>query len=123
MLELSRDGLEGGDEGWPEIRPRAIVSGTLYVNKKYRRQGLAQRLLREAEVQARLSGVDEMLLLVDQNNAPALKLYKKMGYHARGAVTEFHRGQVCMAKHLYFPTPSNIASIMPFKFDFVKMGA
>lgn len=117
---MSPDGLQGGEEGWPHIRPRAVLSGTLFVEKKFRRQGLAQRLLREAEGQARLFGVDEMLLLVKENNAPALTLYRKMGYTQRGPVTPDHEGQVCMGKHLYFPTPSNFLSMMPIKVNRVE---
>ena len=62
ILSCGPDGLLGGGERWPYIRPRAILSGTLTVSPKYRRQGVAQRLLTEAERKARWLGVDEMLL-------------------------------------------------------------
>ena len=118
--DVSYDGLENSGYSWPKVRPRALVSGTLFVSNKYRRQGLAQRLIREAECMARLFGVDEMLLLVDAHNAPALRLYQKLGYRQAGAPTKEHGGQVCLAKHLYFPTLSNLLSMNPLKINFVK---
>ena len=94
---LTRDGLtDPSRNGWLSgVRPRAVVSGTLWVSEEYRRQGLAQRLLREAEGQARLWGVGEMLLLVQAKNAAALKLYTKLGYRAMER-TEEHGTQYAL---------------------------
>ena len=112
ILSCGPDGLLGGGERWPYIRPRAILSGTLTVSPKYRRQGVAQRLLTEAERKARWLGVDEMLLMVNQKNAAALKLYTKLGYAPKPVLAE-HGGQVCMSKHLYYPTVHNQRSMLP----------
>lgn len=73
IVRCSCDGLVGW-EG-PEVRPRPILTGTLFVEPAFRRQGVAQRLLREAEGRARSWGFGEMLLMVKVNNMPALSLY------------------------------------------------
>jgi len=112
VLPLSWDGLEGESTWVDNVRPRAVVSGTLYVKPQYRRQGIAQRLLCEAEGQARRMGCDEMMLLVKERNAAALKLYQKMGYF-RCKQTEYHGDQVCMRKHLFLPSLSNLVSLLP----------
>jgi GNAT superfamily N-acetyltransferase len=64
----------------PTTRPRAMVTGTVFVKPRFRRQGVAQRLVREAETHARLWGFSELLLPVDPNNAAAHRLYEKLGY-------------------------------------------
>jgi len=109
VVEMSHDGLQGDDL---DLGRRAVVSGTLHVNQSYRRQGVAQRLLHEAEGRARMWGCGEMVLLVKRHNAPALKLYEKMGY-TRCRVTPDHRDEVCMKKHLFLPTLHNALSMLP----------
>ncbi len=52
-------------------------TGTL---KEYRRKGLTNRLLQHAERGLRESGVEGYLLEVLCDNAPAVSLYKKMGF-------------------------------------------
>ena len=56
---MSATGLIGDNE-----RPRAVLSGMLLVREEFRRQGVAQRLLLEAEAQARWWGSGEMLSLI-----------------------------------------------------------
>jgi len=112
VLPTHADGLMGGGEGWPQVRPRAVLSGMLHVSRNFRRRGLAQRLLRAAEAQARWFGVDEMLLMVDQKNEAALKLYQKVGYRPKPVLPE-HKHQVCMSKHLYMPSATNMRAILP----------
>ena len=53
LCNLSNDGLETGND----LKPRAVLSGTLLVEPQYRRQGVAQLLLREAESRERTWGV------------------------------------------------------------------
>jgi GNAT superfamily N-acetyltransferase len=109
IMTLRRDGLYGEPK---EIKPRAILSGTLYVNPNFRRQGVAQSLLREAEHKARTWGMGEMLLMVKQHNANALKLYTKMGY-VQLPQTKEHGNEVCMHKYLFAPTLHNLGDLLP----------
>ena len=108
VVKLGADGLEHSDH---DLRHRAVLSGTLHVRDSYRRQGVAQRLLREAEGTARWWGMDEMILIVRKGNANALRLYKKLGYKMMPVMKE-HGGQVCMRKHLYLNTQT-LHSMLP----------
>jgi len=96
------------------LRPRAVVSGTLFVEPRLRRQGIAQRLLRELEGRARWWGATEVLLPVDANNQPALRLYAKCGY-VRTPDTRDRKaaGELCMRRHLYSPTQHSLLSVLP----------
>ena len=107
LVDVGSDGLTGGKNE----RPRAVLSGTLNVSPSFRRQGIAQRLLREAEGQARWMGADEMLLLVQRQNWQALKLYEKMGYQTQPHTKE-HGSQVALRKHLYL-SPHALPSMVP----------
>lgn len=65
---------------WEEVRYRPLLSN-LAVAPEYRRRGIARRLLELAEVTAREAmGFDELLLKVEQTNAPARELYRQLGY-------------------------------------------
>ena len=50
------------------------------VDEKYRRQGIASKLLEEVELLARESEVDNVELTVNNWNANALSLYEKRGF-------------------------------------------
>jgi GNAT superfamily N-acetyltransferase len=102
IAHLSADGLSDGTG----VRPRAILSGTLFVHSRFRRQKIAQRLLREAETQARWWGCGELLLMVSAGNAPARRLYEKMGYVAQPRKSG-HGAQICMSRQVRQP-PSNL---------------
>jgi len=53
----------------------------LAIGRRYRRKGLAEDLVASAEAIARKEwGYDECYLYVEKRNAPAVKLYKKLGY-------------------------------------------
>lgn len=106
VLELNADGLQDGDD----MAPRAVLSGTLFVNPAFRRQGIAQRLLMEAECQARWWAIGEMLLLVQKGNHAALKLYEKQGY-VRMERTKNHASQICLRKNLF--APQNLHTVLP----------
>jgi len=108
VIAMSHDGLVNCER----MKPRAVVSGTLHVDPRYRRQGIAQRILREAEGKARSWGCSEMMLLVKRKNEPALKLYSKMGYEQL-PWTPDHGGEVCMRRRLFWPDLHTLKSIMP----------
>jgi GNAT superfamily N-acetyltransferase len=107
VIDISGDGLVNGDD----CRKRGVLSGTLFVAPEFRRQGVAQRLLMEAEGKARWMGVDEMLLLVQKGNKAALNLYSKLGYEAMPRTSD-HGNQVCLKKHLYL-NPHSLRSMAP----------
>jgi len=67
-----------GDDGSAE--EMACVMSNLAVRRNRRGQGIAKTLVVAAEQNAREWGFDYMYLLVDSENVPAQKLYKKMGY-------------------------------------------
>ena len=57
------------------------LMSNLAIGKKYRRKGLAEDLVKATETIARREwGYDECYLYVEKRNAPAIKLYTKMGY-------------------------------------------
>lgn len=60
---------------------RGPLMSNLAIGQNYRRKGLAEDLVRAAEKIARKEwGYDECYLYVEKRNAPAVKLYQKMGY-------------------------------------------
>ena len=58
----------------------ALFVSSLVVDEKYRRQGIASKLLEEVELLARESEVDNVELTVNNWNANALSLYEKRGF-------------------------------------------
>jgi len=113
VQHCTKDGIM--DEEDPACRPRPILSGTLFVAKRHRRKGIAQRLLRESERLARRWGYGEMLLLVERKNRSALHLYEKMGYSPVGAPKKEHGTQICLRRELYSPNMHTLHSMLPQK--------
>lgn len=108
VLPLDQTGFHSDD---PTVRPRAVLSGTLFVERKYRRQGVAQRLLREAETRARLWGFGELLLPVDPRNARAIALYEKNGYVKIIDSEGFCESQVTLRRNLFAPNAHTLHSM------------
>ena len=108
VLPIGFDGLIGGND----VRQRAILSGSLFVHHNYRRQGVAQRLLREAENRVRLWGLPELLLTVKKQNTAARTLYEKMGYRCVPH-TKHHGDQICMRRNLFVPDLQTLISVLP----------
>jgi hypothetical protein len=111
VAELNAYGL-AAKPGDADVRARAVLSGTLFVESRFRRHGIAQRLLREAETQARWWGCGELLLLVKAGNKPARRLYEKMGFvtHSEGLL---HGSDICMSRKLFMPNLHTVLSIAP----------
>lgn len=59
---------------------RGGVISSLWVDYKYRKLGLGERLIREVLVYASKSGLKYLRLYVSPLQSPALKLYKKLGF-------------------------------------------
>ena len=111
VVPVTSSGLTG--DSWDhDVRPRAVLSGELFVEKRFRRQGVAQQLIREAETRARWGGCGELLLIVKSGNTAALRLYEKLGY-TRHKVTKYHGKEVCMSRHLFMPNAHTLLSIAP----------
>jgi GNAT superfamily N-acetyltransferase len=65
---------------WEEVRYRPLLSN-LAVDPRYRRRGIARRLMKVAERTAGEGmGFAELLLKVEHRNLPALELYRQLGY-------------------------------------------
>ena len=118
VIHCTEDGLID-DAAAKGVRPRPILSGTLYVSNGHRRKGVAQRLLREAEGRARRWGYGEMLLMVQRKNKAALALYDKMGYKRVAAPTSYHGSQVCLRRYLYNPDMHTVR-VDPCAFEFAR---
>ena len=62
-------------------KKRAPLMSNLAVSRNYRRKGIGELLVKEAERIARFEwGADDCYLYVEQRNAAAVKLYQKLGY-------------------------------------------
>ena len=112
-LELLRITADGSDTVGDDARPRAVVTGDLFVEPQFRRQGVAQRLLREAESRARLWGMTELMLPVRATNHAALTLYAKMGYEHTGGEWHSQDKWVCLHRWLYSPNMHTLHSLRP----------
>lgn len=70
---------EGSLKG--ETTMRAPLMSNLAVSREYRRKGIGELLVQEAERVARLEwGFNDCYLYVEERNKAAVKLYQKMGY-------------------------------------------
>ena len=108
VMPLDETGFHSDD---PTVRPRAVLSGTLFVEPKYRRQGVAQRLLREAESRARLWGFSELMLPVDPRNTKAIALYSKNGYVKVTDSDGVCASQVTLRRNLFAPNVHTLHSM------------
>jgi ribosomal-protein-alanine N-acetyltransferase len=63
---------------------------TVDVTPAYRRNGIAQSLLREVEDVLRERGFKECRLEVRENNVAALRLYQKLGYRRVGKLENYY---------------------------------
>ena len=65
---------------WETKMKYAPLMSNLVVSRQYRRQGIAEKLVQDVEDLCQEWGYDECYLYVEQRNAPAVKLYQKLGY-------------------------------------------
>ncbi len=64
------------------------------VDKKYRKKGIGEALMKEMEKRGRQKDVDIFFLEVRQSNAAARRLYDKMGYKEIGTRKRFYERPV-----------------------------
>lgn len=60
------------------------------VSPSCRRRGVAEWLLNECAGQARISGMDQILLEVRPSNIPAIELYRKLGFRQIGTRPKYY---------------------------------
>ncbi len=90
--------------GVHEIAGEAYIAN-IAVSEKYRRQGIAEKLLTEAENGAKMRKNEFISLEVRKSNAAAISLYTKRGYKKAGERKNF------------YTNPAEDAEIMTLTFD------
>jgi L-amino acid N-acyltransferase YncA len=82
---------EGRVIGWLDFKrflPRAAYRGTVeisvYVDEKFRRRGVGQRLLEQAIARAPSLGITALIGLIFGHNEPSLKLFQRLGFERWG---------------------------------------
>jgi len=82
---------EGRVIGWLDFKkflPRAAYRGTVevsvYVDEKFRRRGVGQRLLEQAIARAPSLGITALVGLIFGHNEPSLKLFQRLGFERWG---------------------------------------
>ena len=64
------------------------IVNNVVVEERARGQGVGERLVREAVQHCRRHGAVELHVWTDRTNAPAIRLYKKLGFEDRGVLLE-----------------------------------
>ncbi len=75
-------GSHDGRKGW---------INRLAVDPRYRRQGLAQQLVKKAEEALAREGLIIVAALVEAPNGPSLELFRKLGYEERRDIIYFRK--------------------------------
>jgi L-amino acid N-acyltransferase YncA/predicted O-methyltransferase YrrM len=84
--------------GWLDFKkflPRCAYRGTaeisVYVHEKFRRRGVARRLLEEAVARAPSLGITALVGLIFGHNEPSLKLFEQFGFERWGLLPQIAR--------------------------------
>jgi len=84
--------------GWLDFKkflPRCAYRGTaeisVYVDEKFRRGGVARRLLEEAIARAPSLGINAMVGLIFAHNEPSLRLFDRLGFERWGLLPRVAR--------------------------------
>ena len=98
--------------GWLDFKkflPRCAYRGTaeisVYVDEKFRRRGMARRLLEEAIARAPSLGINTLIGLIFGHNEPSLKLFECLGFQRWGffpgvaRLDDLERDLVVMGQH------------------------
>jgi len=90
FLVAEADGSAVGYIGVQEICGEGYVTNVA-VLPQYRRQGIGERLMREAVSGAKDRGCDFLSLEVRVSNEAAIRLYERLGLHMMGRRKNFYR--------------------------------
>jgi len=84
--------------GWLDFKkflPRCAYRGTVeisvYVDEKFRRQGVARHLLEEAIARGPSLGITALVGLIFAHNEPSLKLFERLGFERWGLLPRIAR--------------------------------
>jgi L-amino acid N-acyltransferase YncA len=104
---------DGRIVGWLDFKkflPRCAYRGTaeisVYVDEKFRRRGVARRLLEEAIARAPSLGISAVVGLIFAHNEPSLKLFERLGFERWGLLPRIarldgnERDLVIMGRHI-----------------------
>ncbi|OPZ16200.1 MAG: Phosphinothricin N-acetyltransferase [candidate division BRC1 bacterium ADurb.BinA364] len=87
--------IDGEAAGWGSISEFSSRCGyrftgevSIYIDSRFRRRGLGERLARALEEQARRGGLHSLVALIEASNAPSLRLFEKLGYEKAGLLRE-----------------------------------
>jgi L-amino acid N-acyltransferase YncA len=82
---------DGQIAGWLSVQdflPRCAYRGTVelsvYVDEKFRRRGIARKLLEQAIARARSLEISAMVGFIFAHNEPSLKLFEQLGFQRWG---------------------------------------
>jgi phosphinothricin acetyltransferase len=89
---------DGALAGWLTFKafiPRCAYHGTaevsVYVDEKFRRRGIARKLLEEAIARAPSLEINAMVGLIFAHNQPSLKLFEQLGFERWGLLPRIAR--------------------------------
>src|SRR6266566_5972472 len=84
--------------GWLDFKkflPRCAYRGTaeisVYVDERFRRRGVARRLLEEAIARSPSLGINAIVGLIFEHNQPSLKLFERLGFQRWGLLPRIAR--------------------------------
>jgi phosphinothricin acetyltransferase len=75
----------------PRCAYRATAEISVYVDEKFRRQGVARRLLEEAIARGPSLGITALVGLIFAHNEPSLKLFERLGFERWGLLPRIAR--------------------------------
>ncbi|HET9417724.1 MAG TPA: GNAT family N-acetyltransferase [Chthoniobacterales bacterium] len=113
--------IDGCVAGWLSCKPflprcayRGTVELSVYVDRSFRRRGVARRLLQHAIARGPALGISAMVGLIFEDNAPSLRLFQRLGFARWGVLPRVARveaaerdlvivGHHCDARHIDAP--------------------
>ncbi len=71
--------------GFGGFKNKSVIS-SIAIDREFRGKGLAENLLKESIKEMKLNGISSILLYVNVNNQPAIRLYEKTGFEVTNEV-------------------------------------
>lgn len=85
---LSRENEMENHAAWSKPAAKPMYLGRFGVNAAYARQGFGGVMLQKAVASAKAQGADALRLFVVDGNEPAIRLYRKNGFHQLAEMVE-----------------------------------